>query len=197
MNALVVNSSGRTALSVSRQLVAELVAELSAKHSDLHFIYRDVAAGLPCVSDPMIAGFYLPAAQRTAEQVQALALSDLLVQELKAADVLIIGAPIYNFSIPASLKLWIDLIARAGLTFSLTEEGFKGLLHDKKAYLVVTSGGVEVGSPYDLATPYLRQILGFVGITDVDIISADQLNLLGEQPIGAAREAIQHIHAVA
>jgi FMN-dependent NADH-azoreductase len=145
----------------------------------------------------MIGGFYIPAEQRTPEQQQALAFSDLLVQELMAADVLVIGAPIYNFGIPASLKSWVDLIARAGLTFKFSEAGPEGLLVGKKAYLVVTSGGVEVGSPYDLATPYLRQVLGFVGITDVEVISADRLNLLGEQPIGTAREAIRQIQAVA
>lgn len=196
MNALVVNSSGRTEYSVSRQLVAELMTELEIKHPDLHVHYRDVAAGMPYVNDLMIAGFYTPVDARSADQTQALAFSDLLVQELKAADMLIIGAPIYNFSIPAALKAWIDLIARAGLTFSFSADGPMGLLHDKKAYLVVASGGVEVGSPYDMATPYLRQVLGFVGITDVEIISADQLNLLGEQPIGSAREAIQRIHAI-
>ncbi|WP_201977216.1 FMN-dependent NADH-azoreductase [Hymenobacter rubidus] len=197
MHALVVNSSGRTDLSVSRKLVVELVDELKAKHPGLTFCYRDAAAGLPFVNELMISGFYLPAELRTPEQTQSLAFSDQLVQELQAADVLIIGAPIYNFSIPASLKAWVDLIARAGLTFSFSEMGFQGLLHNKKAYLVVTSGGVEVGSPADMATPYLRLVLGFVGITDVEVISADQLNLLGEQPIGAARDAIQHIHAVA
>lgn len=195
MNALVINSSGRTELSVSRKLTAELVAELAVKHPGLHITHRDVAIGLPFVNGLMISGFYVPDEQRTPEQRQALAFSDELVEELKAADVLVIGAPIYNFSIPASLKAWVDLIARAGLTFSYSEAGPKGLLTGKKAYLVVTSGGVEVGSPYDLATPYLRQALGFMGITDVVVISADRLNLLGEQPIGVAREAIQQIHA--
>lgn len=184
-------------LSVSRQLVAELVTELGTKHPGLHVSYRDVAAGLPFVDDLMIGGFYVPAAQRTDEQVRALAFSDLLVEELKAADIVIIGAPIYNFSIPASLKAWVDLVARAGLTFSYSAAGPEGLLHHKKVYLVVTSGGVEVGSPYDLSTPYMRQMMGFLGLTDVEIISAGQLNLLGEQPIGVAREAIQQIHAVA
>ncbi|WP_046246350.1 FMN-dependent NADH-azoreductase [Hymenobacter terrenus] len=196
MNALVVNSSGRTEQSVSRKLVAELVAELSTKHPGLQTTYRDVAIGLPFVNDLMIGGFYIPDEQRTAEQRQALIWSDELVQELQAADVLVIGVPIYNFSIPASLKAWVDLIARAGLTFKFSEAGPEGLLKGKKAYLVVTSGGLPVGSPADLATPYLRQVLAFVGITDVHIISADQLNLLGEQPVGTAREAIRQIHAV-
>jgi FMN-dependent NADH-azoreductase len=196
MNALVINSSGRAEQSVSRKLVAELVAELTAKHPGLQVKHRDAAAGLPFVNDTMIAGFYLPDEQRTPEQRQALAFSDELVRELQAADVLVIGAPIYNFSIPAALKAWVDLVARAGLTFRFTEAGPEGLLQNKKTYLVIASGGVEVGSPYDLASPYMRQVLGFIGITDVHIISADRLNLLGEQPIGAAQEAIRQIHAV-
>jgi|SRR6476661_511825 len=197
MKALVINSSGRTELSVSRKLVAELVAQLSTAHPDLHVTHRDVATSLPFVNDLMIGGFYIPDEQRSPEQQQALAFSNQLVAELQAADVLVLGVPIYNFGIPAALKSYIDLICRAGLTFSFSEAGPKGLLEGKKAYLVVTSGGVEVGSSYDLATPYLRQVLAFVGITDLEIISADRLNLLGEVPLASARQAIQQIHALA
>ena len=198
MNALVVNSSGRTEQSVSRRLVAELVAELATKHPDLHTTARDVATDLPFVNDAMIAGFYIPAEQRTPEQVQAVAFSDLLTQELIAADVLVIGAPIYNFTIPASLKAWIDLVCRAGLTFKVSPAGYEGLLHGKKAYVVVTSGGVPVGSPYDLNSSYMRQVLGFLGITDVTIIGAGQLSVLGEQkPLADARTAIRALHAAA
>ncbi len=193
MNALVINSSGRTDQSVSRKLVAEVVAELTARNPGLSTTHRDVSTSLPFVNDLMISGFYVPDAARTAEQQQALAFSNQLVEELKDADVLVIGAPMYNFGIPASLKTWVDLIARAGLTFSVSERGYEGLLKGKKAYVVVTSGGVEVGSAYDLATPYLRFILGFVGITDVEFISAGQLNLLGEQPLASAREAIRQL----
>ncbi|WP_210518372.1 FMN-dependent NADH-azoreductase [Hymenobacter terricola] len=197
MNALVVNSSGRTELSVSRKLTAELVHQLTLNHPSLHVTQRDVSTSLPFVNDLMIGGFYIPEARRTPEQQQALAFSNQLVAELQAADVLIIGVPIYNFGIPAALKSYVDLICRAGLTFSYSEAGPKGLLVGKKAYLVVTSGGTEVGSSYDLATPYLRQLLGFLGITDVEIIGAGQLSLLGEVPLMAARAAIQQIHAVA
>lgn len=193
MNALVVNSSGRTEQSVSRKLTAELVAELAAKHPGLHITDRDVAAGLPFVNDLMISGFYIPAEQRTPEQTQALALSDQLVQELIATDVLVIGAPIYNFTVPAALKAWVDLICRAGLTFAVSPAGYEGLLHGKKAYVMVTSGGVPVGSAYDLTSSYLRQVLGFVGITDVTFIGAGQLAILGEQPIADAQAAIQQL----
>lgn len=195
MNALIVNSSGRTEMSVSRKLVDELVAELAAKHPDLHTTHRDVATDLPFVNDPMIAGFYIPVEQRTPEQAQAVAFSDQLTQELIAADVLVIGAPIYNFTVPASLKAWVDLVCRAGLTFKASPAGYEGLLHGKKAYVVVTSGGVPVGSPYDLTSSYLRQVLGFIGITDVTIIGAGQLAMLGEQPVADALTAIKALHA--
>lgn len=198
MNVLVVNSSGRTGQhSVTRQLIDELVEQLGSHHAGLNVIYRDAAAGLPFVNDLMIGGLYIPEDQRTTEQRQALAFSDELVQELKSADVLILGSPIYNFGIPAAMKAYIDLIARAGLTFKFSEAGPEGLLKGKKAYVITASGGTEVGSPYDMATPYLRAVLGFVGITDVEVIGADRLNLIGDGQVSLAREAIQKIHQVA
>ncbi|MDB5234673.1 MAG: hypothetical protein JWR44_1666 [Hymenobacter sp.] len=195
MNVLVVNSGGRTEASVSRQLVAELVEHLASTTPDLHFSYRDAASGLPFVNDEMIAGFFTPEPQRTAAQQQAVAFSNQLVAEVQAADVLVLGTPIYNFGLPAALKAYIDLICRAGLTFRFTETGVEGLLRGKKAYLVVSSGSTEVGSAYDFATPHLRAILGFVGITDVEIIHADQLAVLGEASLVNARLAIQGLDA--
>jgi FMN-dependent NADH-azoreductase len=103
-----------------------------------------------------------------------------LIAELEAADTIVIGVPLYNFGIPAALKAWIDLIARARRTFRYTEAGPEGLLKDKKAYLVVASGGVPVGSDYDFATGYLRHVLGFVGITDVTVIDAGQQMMDGD-----------------
>lgn len=198
MNVLVVNSSGRAGRhSITRQLVDELIQQLAAHHPGLSVTHRDAASGLPFVNDVMIGGFYVPNEQRTPEQRQALAFSDELVRELQAADVLVLGSPIYNFSIPASMKAYIDLIARAGLTFTFSEAGPKGLLKNKKAYIVTASGGTEVGSPYDMATPYLRAVLGFVGITQVEVIGADRLNLVGEAQVSLAREAIQKIQQVA
>ncbi|RAK65212.1 FMN-dependent NADH-azoreductase [Hymenobacter edaphi] len=193
MNALVINSSGRTEQSVSRKLVAELVAELLVLYPKLHVNYRDVARGIPLVDDQMIEGFFTPDEYRTPELRQALAVSDELVDELRAADVLIIGAPVYNLSIPACLKAWLDLVVRMGLTFTHSSAGYEGLLTTRKAYLVVTSGSVAVGTPWDFATPYLRTILGFMGIVDVEIISATQLIVLSEAPISEAREAIHHL----
>jgi FMN-dependent NADH-azoreductase len=135
-------------------------------------------------------------ADRSDDQKAALAASDEMIAELEAADTIVIGVPIYNFSIPAALKAWIDLIARARKTFRYTEAGPEGLLKGKKAYLVVTSGGVPVGSDYDFATGYLRHVLGFVGITDVNIIAADQQMMNGEA-INQATTAIADLKQAA
>ena len=106
---------------------------------------------------------------------------------------LVVGVPIYNFSIPAVLKAWIDMISRARLTFRYTENGPRGLLEGKKAYLVVATGGVRVGGPADFATPYLKHALAFVGITDIDIVAADGLNSQREEKMDAARARIAEL----
>ncbi len=132
---------------------------------------------------------FTPPEQRNEEQKAALAESDALVSELKAADVLVIGVPIYNFGIPAALKAWVDMVARARLTFRYTENGPVGLLQGKRAYLAVASGGTAVGSEIDFATGYLRHVLGFLGIDDVQIVAADRLMARGEE------EAMREAHA--
>jgi FMN-dependent NADH-azoreductase len=114
-------------------------------------------------TDWVTANFTPPEERGEAERA-ALAESDALVAELKAADVLVIGVPIYNFGIPAALKAWVDLVARARVTFRYTEQGPVGLLTGKRAYLAVASGGTPVGSAIDFATGYLRHVLGFLGI---------------------------------
>ena len=125
-----------------------------------------------------------------ADTTPGLAESDTLVAELEAADVLVIGTPIYNFAIPAALKAWFDQVARPRVTFRYTEDGSVGLLGGKKAYIVVASGGVPVGSPVDFATPYIRHMLGFLGISDVEIVAADSLLSRGDEAIEAARTDI-------
>lgn len=171
-----ISSSGRRNGSVSRQLCTDLIAALVRRHGAVDVTRRDLSDGMPFVDEAWIEANFTPEESRKESQHKSLLYSDLLVSELKIADVLVIGVPVYNFSISAALKAWIDMIARAGLTFRYTENGPKGLLEGKKAYLVVATGGVEVGGPIDFATPYLRHILSFVGITDVEVIAADKLN---------------------
>ena len=193
LNVLEVSASARLAGSASRELSRNLIDALSDRHGDVQVQRRDLSKGIPFVDDAWIEANFTPEESRTDRHRAALELSDSLVAEMQAADVLVIGVPMYNFNLPASLKAWIDMVARARLTFRYTENGPEGLLKGKKAYLVVATGGVPVGSPVDFATPYLRHVLGFVGITDVEIIAADRLNSEAEEAMDAARARIAEL----
>lgn len=193
LNVLEIASSGRNDNSVSRTLAADLLGALADRHGSINVVQRNVAGGLPFVDDSWIAANFTPDEERTDAHRDTLAFSDELVAELKAADVLVIGAPMYNFSIPATLKAWIDMIARAGFTFRYTEHGPVGLLEGKKAYVIAATGGVPVGSPMDFATPYLKHALAFVGITDVDVIAADKLNSNAADSMDNARAKIAEL----
>lgn len=198
MKILEVSASGRYAGSTSRRLTGEILEALEYREGTVEIVRRDLSAGISHVDEPWIQANFTPAEERTVDQHKTLRESDSLVAELRDADVIVIGAPIYNFGIPAVLKAWIDKIARARLTFRYTPNGPEGLLKGKKAYVVIASGGVPVDSPMDFATPYLRHALGFVGITDIEIIAADQLNSRAEESVDAARVRIADlIHASA
>jgi FMN-dependent NADH-azoreductase len=190
---LEVAASGRSKGSVSRMLSGDLIDALEARHSNVERARRDLSDGLSFVDESWIEANFTAPEERNSAQRAALAESDALVAEIRAADVLVIGSPIYNFGIPATLKAWVDMIARARLTFRYTDNGPEGLLKGKKAYIVIASGGVPVDSPVDFATPYLRQALAFVGISDVEVIAADQLNSRAEESIDAARLRIAEL----
>lgn len=191
---LQVNASARHNGSVSRQLVSELVQSLSTSESS-RIIHRDVASGIAVVNDDWVAANLTPKEDRSDQHVSALKTSDALIEEVRQADTLVIGVPIYNFGIPASLKAWIDQICRAGETFSYTENGPQGLLKGKRAYLVITSGGVGSGSELDFATNYMKHVLGFIGIDDVEIIAADRLMFDGDAKLTAVRKSIEQLAA--
>lgn len=190
---LELNASARNAGSASRELTRDLVNALEDRYGSVQTVRRDLGAGLPFVDEDWVEANFTPEESRTARHREALALSDSLIAELQDADVLVLGVPLYNFSIPASLKAWIDLVARARVTFAYTENGPRGLLDGKKAYLVVATGGVPVGSAVDFATPYLKHVLGFIGITDVEIIAADRLNSQAEESMDSARARIADV----
>jgi len=163
--------------SVTRELGREYVKTWKTGHPEGRVIYRDLATLAPKPLDGIwIAAAYTPEAARTEQHKAVLALSDELVAELEQADEYVIGVAMHNFSIPSVLKLWIDQIARSGRTFSYGEYGPKGLLLNKKATLLIASGGVyEPGTPagaMNFAEPYLRAVLGFVGVTEVNVIAA-------------------------
>ena len=174
-----IDASARADGSVSRDLTDRLVKRLAGSDADI--TVRDLAATAPDFVDAdwVGANFTAPEA-RSAAQRDRLAGSEVLVKELEAADHIVIGAPIYNFSIPAALKAWIDQVARARRTFVYTENGPKGLLDGKTAWLVIASGGTRVDSEIDFATPYLRYVLGFLGVSDVRVIDAGRWGFLSE-----------------
>ena len=190
LRVLRVDASARGEPSVTRQLADLMLRELDERVPDLSVVRRDVAAGLPFVDAAWVGANQTEPDARDAAQRQTLALSDELVAEVMAADVLVIATPIYNFGVPASLKAWIDQVARARLTFRYTEHGPQGLLAGKKAYVLVATGGTEVGSAIDFATPWLKFVLGFLGITDVEVIAADRGMLRGD---AARQSAVGHV----
>lgn len=184
-----IDASARLAGSTSRDLSARIAEKMGG-----NIIRRDLKNGIPQIDETWVSANFTPGEDRTDDQTAALALSDTLIQEIKAAEVLVIGAPIYNFAVPASLKAWVDQIARAGVTFKYTENGPQGLLEGKRAIIVLTSGGTAIGSEIDFASGYMRHIMGFIGITDVEFVTADQMIMDGE---GALSKASAQIEALA
>lgn len=166
---LLINSSVQGENSSTRKLTGQLVEKLQDE-GNTHVIDRDLGLGIPFINEDWVKANFTPVEDRTNDQKEALAFSDSLVEEIKTANTLVIGLPVYNFSLPAALKGWIDQTARARLTFRYTDNGPVGLMTGKKAYVVVASGGTKVGSDIDFATPYLKHALAFMGITDVTII---------------------------
>ena len=190
-NILKINASARVDGSVSRQLSNAVIDQLKDNKSGVSIVERDLAGGLPFVSEEWIGANFTDEAERTDQQKAVLALSDELIAELDAADILVIGTPIYNFGVPAALKAWIDMICRARKTFRYSENGPIGLLEGKRAIITIATGGTEVGSSIDYASGFLRHIMGFVGINDVKIIAADRLMGDAAQSVEKAKTAIE------
>lgn len=171
-----IQSSPRGNNSISRTLSDDFVTAWRAKHSDGRVILRDLAdTNIPYVGVPWIAGIFLPADERSPEMRQALGVSDELIAELFAADEILIGTPMYNFTVPANLKAWIDLVVRPRTTHSGPPER-KGLVTGKTCKIIIASGGAyDEGLPAaasDYESGYLRRILAFIGLTDVEVILA-------------------------
>ena len=185
-NVLRIDASARRDGSVSRDLVNQIIDRLDASHVTA----RDLADGVPLITEAWVGANFTPADQRSAAQQEVLALSDTLIAELQAADTVVIGLPIYNFGVPAALKAWIDQVARAGVTFRYSENGPVGLLDGKRAIVAVASGGTEAGSAIDFATGFVRHVLGFIGITDVTFVAADRLMQDADRAISQAKDAI-------
>jgi len=190
---LEITASARYEDSISRDLTTDLINALEDRYGSADIRHRDLAKGVSFVDEEWIVANTTPEEERTEDHRLTLARSDELVAEVQDADVLVIGTPIYNFSVPAVLKAWIDMICRARLTFRYTETGPQGLLTGKKAYVLVPSGGVEIGSAVDFATPYLRHALGFIGISDVEFVGARGADRDDGQALSNARARIAEI----
>ncbi|WP_107328587.1 FMN-dependent NADH-azoreductase [Metapseudomonas otitidis] len=190
---LIVESSARQQGSISRQLTAELIAQWKAAHPADEVVVRDLAQeSVPHLDSDLLGGWMKPADQQNDAERAALARSNRLTEELLAADVLVLAAPMYNFGIPSTLKAWLDHVLRAGVTFKYTETGPQGLLSGKRAFVLTARGGVYAGGPLDHQEPYLRQALAFIGIHDVTFIHAEGLNMGAEfQEKGIAQARAQ------
>lgn len=180
-NVLIIESSARQQDSFSRELTQQFISHWKTLHPSDRLTIRDVAVNpVPHLDADLLGGWMKPEAQRNAAEQASLQRSNELTDELLAADVLVLAAPMYNFAIPSTLKAWLDHVLRAGLTFKYTETGPQGLLTGKKAYVLTARGGIYAGSTADHQEPYLRQVLAFVGIHDVTFIHAEGMNLGGD-----------------
>jgi FMN-dependent NADH-azoreductase len=189
MKILRVDSSAKTENSESRRLTDRIIDGLKTNGKSLDVTVRDLNESLPQVNTAWIEANNTPSDDQTDEHKKTLALSDTLVGEIEATDTLIIGVALYNFSITASLKLWIDLVCRARKTFAYVDGSPKGLMTGKKAIVCFASGGTPFKSNIDFASGYLKHILGFIGITDVIFISADK-HFMDDQSVINANTAV-------
>lgn len=176
MKILQVNASARRVGANSTQLANTVVARLQAEHPGTPRTLRDLAvAPHPMLDEAALSALFTPTGQRTPEQAARVALDDALIAELQAHDTLVLGVPMYNFGVSVQLKAWIDAIARAGTTFRYTASGPEGLLTGKTVYVALARGGLYRDTPNDSQVPYLKAVLGFLGLTDVRFIYAEGL----------------------
>jgi FMN-dependent NADH-azoreductase len=198
-NLLVITASPRGERSASRALVTGFAKEWAAHHPDDTVLLRDIGHHpVPHVTEPWVVGAFAPPDAQTAESRGAITVSDQLVDEFLAADRYVLGVPMFNFGVPSTLKAYIDQIIRPGRTFAMGLNGFEGLVKGKKVLLVLTSGGsYQPGTPtasLNFLEPYLRAVFGFIGVNDVTVIAAENLNR-GDEPARQSRERAQRLLA--
>ena len=187
-----IDSSARKEGSTSRALAKKLLDKIRKPEDEI--IYRDLDNEMVFVSGLTESGMKIEKKDQTEYHKKMFELSDTLVRELKESDIIIISAPIYNYGPPATLKAWSDLAARVGETFRFKPDGRReGLLKNKRAYLVITSGGTKLNSKEDFLTPWLKFILNFFGISEIKTICADQMALDYEKSIKEAEKQIENI----
>lgn len=178
--------------SVSNQLARNWIRKQNAQVTE-----RDLAtSNIPHLDSATVGAFFTPAEQLNEEQQNHLALSNTLVKELQAADILVISAPMYNFNVPSALKAWFDQIARSGVTFQYTDQGPQGLLTGKRAIIVTSRGGVYKDSGLDFQVPYIKQFLGFIGISDVEVVYAEGIAMGPDAKTTAMNDAEKTLGAL-
>lgn len=191
MNILQINSSARRDASHSTRLANRLVQRLRESEPESTLAVRDLNdAPHPVLDEAALGALFAPPDKRTPEQAARVALDDALIAEIQAADVVVLGIPMYNFGVPAPLKNWIDAISRAGVTFRYSEKGPEGMLKGKKVYVALTRGGQYRNTPSDTQVPYLKTVFTFLGLTDVQFVYAEGLAMGAD----AERNAIASAH---
>ncbi len=198
MKILQINASARSAGSNSTRVADSITARLQAAHPGALVEVRDLAANPhPVLDEPALSALFTPAEQRTPEQAARVALDDALIAQVQAADAIVLGVPMYNFGVPVQLKAWIDAIARAGITFRYSEKGAEGLITGKKVYVALARGGLYRNTPADSQVPYLKSVLAFLGMTDVEFFYAEGLAMGPEAAAKGFAEAQAQIDAIA
>jgi FMN-dependent NADH-azoreductase len=196
MNILQINSSARSTGSESTRLADAIVARLTGAN-DVTLVKRDLAiTPHPIIDEATLQALFTPADQRTEQQHARVAQDDVLIAEIQAADVLVLGSPMYNFGMTVQLKSWFDAIARAQVTFRYTEAGPEGLLKNKKVYVALARGGMHRDGASDGQVPHLKTLLGFLGMTDVQFIYAEGMGYGPEAVLRAQADAEAQINAV-
>lgn len=181
MNILQINASARREGANSTRVAKDIVARLQTQHPEATLTVRDLAVTPhPVLDEAALGALFTPAEQRSPEQAARVALDDALIAEIQSHDVIVLGVPMYNFGVPVQLKAWIDAIARAGVTFRYTATGPVGLLEGKTVYVALARGGLYRDTPNDSQVPYLRSVLGFLGLVDVRFVYAEGLNMGAE-----------------
>lgn len=195
---LQINASLHQGQGQSTRMAEGFVAAYRERHPGTELVIRDLAGdAVPHLDARRFGAFLAPAQERTPEQQAVVAYSDALIDELRAADVVVLGLPMYNFGVPSQLKSYFDHIARAGVTFRYTANGPEGLLKNKKAYVFAARGGLYAGTPLDTQTGYVRDFLRFIGIEDVEFVYAEGLAISPETKTRALEQAADSITRLA
>jgi FMN-dependent NADH-azoreductase len=190
------DASASVDTSNSKKLGDELIARLMALHPGATVQQRDLNQEIGFIDQNWVTANFTPIEQRSEIQQQRLAFSDELIEEIRRSDHIVLTTPMYNFGIPSTLKAWIDMICRAGVTFQYTADGPVGLIKGKTVDIVITTGGAPLHSPVDFVTGYLKQIFGFIGIENINIIGADRMNVDADSSYQKALDQVDQRYAL-